>query len=209
MDLGDLLVHPYTATTARWALAGILLTAGISKLPRRAEFTQAVLAYNILSVRFARIAARCIPWLEIVAGLGLLIGLYTSVAAALACMLLSAFTIAIGINLWRGNDLDCHCFGTAHQTKIGPGALLRNLLLILITLVILRFYTGYLSVEALVLGWPQLSSPSPVGMIPLVFTGVLIGIAIILARQTFLTLMQINPSDQEEKGGVRRGPTSS
>ena len=43
---------------------------------------------------------------------------------ALALLLL--FCLAIGVNLARGRQPDCHCFGQLHSEPAGPSTLLRN-----------------------------------------------------------------------------------
>jgi thiol-disulfide isomerase/thioredoxin len=45
-------------------------------------------------------------------------------------VLLSTFTVAIAVNLARGRTPDCRCFGQVRARPIGPGTLVRNLILV-------------------------------------------------------------------------------
>jgi predicted anti-sigma-YlaC factor YlaD len=50
------------------------------------------------------------PWVELLAGLALILGVWPREAAALAGLLLLVFIAAIGFNLVRGHAVDCGCF---------------------------------------------------------------------------------------------------
>jgi hypothetical protein len=47
-------------------------------------------------------------------------------AAIVVSALLLSFIVAVGINLARGRDLDCHCFGRATRRPIGWQLLLQD-----------------------------------------------------------------------------------
>ncbi len=189
----EFLAHPYTVVLARWLLAGILLVAGISKLFDREGFVQAVEAYQILPARLSRMFALILPYLEIAVAFFLLIGLATRLAAVLALLLLGSFTITMVINLARGRELDCHCFGNMSRERIGARTVMRNMGLLLLTTVMFHFYDGYLSTEAWLFGWALPRAPSLNGLIPILLTSILIGIAIMLVRETFLSLRRVTP----------------
>ena len=54
--------------------------------------------------------ALVLPWLELLAGVALLLGLWTRSSAALVGLLLVVFIAAISFNLYRKNAIDCGCF---------------------------------------------------------------------------------------------------
>jgi hypothetical protein len=49
---------------------------------------------------------------------------------ALATALLSAFTVAIGTTVRRGEQVACRCFGSASSAPVGPAHLVRNAFLL-------------------------------------------------------------------------------
>ena len=57
------------------------------------------------------------PWIELLAGLALLAGLWTRGARTLIAAMLVAFIIAISINLLRNNAIDCGCFDVSAAGK--------------------------------------------------------------------------------------------
>ena len=50
------------------------------------------------------------PWVEFLAGLALILGVWRREAAMVAGLLLLVFIAAIGFNLARGHAVDCGCF---------------------------------------------------------------------------------------------------
>ena len=103
------------------ALGIIFLASAVPKLHHPKGFVLAVLEYRILPPRLSWFYARLLPPLEFLLALLLLTGTAVRSAAALMSVLLLSFIAAVGINLTRGRDLDCHCFGKATRRPIGIG----------------------------------------------------------------------------------------
>ncbi len=61
--------------------------------------------------------ALVMPWFELLAGLALILGIWTRTSAALVGALLLVFVAAISANLLRGNAIDCGCFDVASAGK--------------------------------------------------------------------------------------------
>ena len=103
----------------RYLLAGLFVTAALRKIPHPKQFVEAVRAYQVLP-RFAVAPfGILLPWVELSLGTMLLIGWYAKLAAALTGVLYIVFTIAVGINLFRGRkNLDCGCFGPKQKHRI-------------------------------------------------------------------------------------------
>lgn len=138
----------------RWSLGGILFVAGVGKLSDRAGFVQAVVRYQILPMPLARLYAQSLPYVEVALALFLIAGLGTRIAALGAILLFVSFAIAIGVNLVRGKDLECHCFGKSHSEKIGLATLMRSILLALLAVQVTIFANRYMALD----GWLFYSS---------------------------------------------------
>jgi putative oxidoreductase len=54
--------------------------------------------------------ALVMPWVELLAGLALILGVWRREAASLVGILVVVFLVAIGVNLARGHAVDCGCF---------------------------------------------------------------------------------------------------
>ena len=73
-----------------------------------------------------------VPFLELVAGLALIIGFYPRSAAIIVNAMLLVFITALSINLIRGHEFDCGCFSIDSSTpKTFAGALIFRDFLIL------------------------------------------------------------------------------
>lgn len=108
-------------------ILGIVFTiSAIPKLQHPKGFVLAVLEYRVLPPRLGRPFARLIPPLEIFIALLLLSGTGVRFASVITSLLLLGFMVAIGVNMARDRDLDCHCFGYATRRQIGWGVLLQD-----------------------------------------------------------------------------------
>src|SRR5947209_4134985 len=102
------------------AMLGIIfLTSAVPKLRHPKGFVLAVLEYRVLPPRLSWYYARLVPPLEFLLALLLLTGTAVRFAAAILSMLLLSFIAAVAINLARGRNLDCHCFGKPTTRPIG------------------------------------------------------------------------------------------
>ena len=66
--------------------------------------------YRLVPGAFLNLMGLVMPWLELLTGLALILGIWTRTSAALIGALLLVFLAAISINLARGNAIDCGCF---------------------------------------------------------------------------------------------------
>jgi hypothetical protein len=67
-----------------------------------------------------------LPWVEIVLGAVLVMQLAPVAAAALALVVLFAFTVLIARRLSQGRHPPCACFGAWSAKPLGVGHVLRN-----------------------------------------------------------------------------------
>jgi thiol-disulfide isomerase/thioredoxin/uncharacterized membrane protein YphA (DoxX/SURF4 family) len=116
-------------------LAGVLIVAAVGKSRDLPGSRQAVADFGVPK-RFADIAGTALPGVELVIGLGLLWGATARLAALFASLLFIAFIVGIGYNLSKGRQPECHCFGQIHSEPAGWPTLIRNVVLVLASLVI-------------------------------------------------------------------------
>jgi uncharacterized membrane protein YphA (DoxX/SURF4 family) len=167
-DFLDSLRQPHTLLLLRLVLGGLLLIAGVTKLADRAAFYSAVSDYDVLPSSLARPFAFLMPIVEVTLGLLLVLGFVTVAAAALAVPLFGSFSIAIGINMLRGRNFDCHCFGSTHSDRIGWPALLRSLVLAGTALFVAFGASRFGALDAVLFGSPR-DLPPVSDVIPIVF----------------------------------------
>src|SRR6185503_3933045 len=111
------LTHPWLTIRVQIALGAIFVVAALPKIIDPPSFAHMVYNYRILPAGLINIAAIVMPWLEILCGLALILGVWTKPARSIIAALLAVFMIAITINLMRGNAIDCGCFDTSAANK--------------------------------------------------------------------------------------------
>ena len=80
-------------------------------------------------------AARVVPWTEIAIGSLVAARFVPTVMGVAAACLLAAFTLLLVVRLAQGRRPPCACFGTRSARPLGPGSVVRNLVLIALALV--------------------------------------------------------------------------
>jgi hypothetical protein len=93
----------------RWTLGGIYIYAGGAKLLEPEIFAVLIDAYGIVPEGLLMPVAIGLPFLEVIAGFGLLFDIRGSLA--LITVLLVLFMMVLGYGIWMGLDVDCGCFG--------------------------------------------------------------------------------------------------
>lgn len=109
---------------ARLTLGITLLVAGGLKLGNPRGAARAVQGYEVLPFEMAAYVGYALPWIEVIVGVLLVLGLFTRVNALLGTLLMVAFVAGIAQAWARGLTIDCGCFGgggevAANQTKYG------------------------------------------------------------------------------------------
>ncbi len=110
---------PWLGLLARLVLGGVLLLAGYLKAFTPDKSQMAVRAYEILPIPVANFLGIILPWLEIGAGLLLIVGLGIRYVSFFGTVLMLIFVIAISQAWARGLSIDCGCFGGGG--KVAPG----------------------------------------------------------------------------------------
>ena len=119
---------------ARTVLAVAFVVAAVAKARDQAETRTSVVAFGVPAGLAAPVAG-LLPAVELTAAVLLLIPATAAVGAALACLLLVMFTLAIARLLLRGERPACRCFGQVSSDPIGAPTLVRNLVLLAVGVV--------------------------------------------------------------------------
>ena len=133
----------------RIVLAAVFIYSSLDKVAHPEGFAIAVRGYQFLPLEMTNIFAIVIAWAELVAGVLLLLGLFTRKAAAAALLLLAMFTGAVGIALGRGIAIDCGCFSNEGGHTTDYTLIIRNLFLITAAAIVVRFDGGFLSIDGI------------------------------------------------------------
>lgn len=128
MTLATLQSSRTLTLVARFVLALIFLASGIGKLMQpREDFIALVQSFHVIADPIAVVYGTLLPWVEVVTGALLLLGLYMRTAATIAGLMLFSFVIAISVVFIRDGSLaNCGCFGALAITEGADAILARD-----------------------------------------------------------------------------------
>jgi putative oxidoreductase len=116
-SLGDLLAHPWLTTRVQIALGLIFIVASLPKIQDPPSFAHMIYNYRVVPGALINLFALVMPWVELLAGVLLVLGIWTRPARNVVAGLLLVFMTAIAINLIRGNAVDCGCFDVSAANR--------------------------------------------------------------------------------------------
>jgi uncharacterized membrane protein YphA (DoxX/SURF4 family) len=131
-----------------WVLAaivgGVFVYASLSKIADPNAFAKIIYHYQVIgpssSLGFvpANLTAIALPWVELIAGVLLIVGLWRREAAIVTAFMLVVFVAAVGSTLARGIDIqNCGCFALdASGRSAGLQLIAADLALLAATLVV-------------------------------------------------------------------------
>lgn len=110
-------LSPWLTVRCQFLLAALFVVAGVAKIADPPAFAHEIHNYRLLPGGAVNALALVLPWLEVVAGVALFLGVFRRTAAGVVALLLIVFIGAIGINLAKGRPIDCACFGVSKAAK--------------------------------------------------------------------------------------------
>jgi putative oxidoreductase len=105
--------HALLGLAARLYLGGVFLFACFHKILDPSSFALDVATYEILPLPLVNLAALVLPFVELLAGVLLVLGLRTRAAALLILGMMAVFIAALASALSRGLEMSCGCFASA------------------------------------------------------------------------------------------------
>jgi uncharacterized membrane protein YphA (DoxX/SURF4 family) len=134
------LTHPITASVLRIVLGSVFIYASLDKIRHPDLFAEAVYNYQLLPDVTVNLVAILLPWLELLSGSLLVLGLWMEGSILILSGLMVVFIGALGINLARGLDVHCGCFITQSSDPITILTLFRDSLFLLLAFYLLWLY---------------------------------------------------------------------
>jgi putative oxidoreductase len=135
--------NSWVELAARWILGLTFIYASFHKIVSPADFAKIVYGYDLFPAVFINLIAIIIPFLELITGLALVIGVYPRSAAIIINGLLVVYIVVLTINLIRGHEFDCGCFafGQSGYTSSSEVTLVRDIIYFVLGLQII-LYSG-------------------------------------------------------------------
>jgi putative oxidoreductase len=107
-----ILTSEYLSLVLRIYIGWIFIDASLSKIPDAVLFAENLANYRIIPYFGLNLVAIVLPWLELICGFYLIIGLRIKAAASMAGGFLFLFTLFVIITIFRGVNMNCGCFDT-------------------------------------------------------------------------------------------------
>ncbi|HXA16879.1 MAG TPA: MauE/DoxX family redox-associated membrane protein [Thermoanaerobaculia bacterium] len=112
-----LLAHPWLTIRVQIALGAVFIIAALPKIADPPSFAHMIYNYRLVPSPLINISALVMPWVELLAGLALILSVWKAAARTVVAIMLAVFIVAISINLFRDNAIDCGCFNVADRGK--------------------------------------------------------------------------------------------
>ncbi len=103
---------PWLILAMRLYIGAVFLVACIHKIADPGAFAVDVATYDILPLWLVNLTAITLPWIELAAGLMLVLGFRARAGAVLTSGMMLVFIAAISVALARGLHMSCGCFAS-------------------------------------------------------------------------------------------------
>jgi len=112
--------HRWACLGARLYLGGLFVVASLHKIQHPEAFAIDVATYQFLPQVTVNLFSLAVPWVELVVGLMLILGVRVRAAGLVVSGLMLAFMLALGWALVLGLDMSCGCFASQSAKEQDP-----------------------------------------------------------------------------------------
>ena len=135
----------YSSIISRLALGIIFLIACSDKLIHPRWFVEILENYKLLPKGLLPFFAITLPWVELMVGILLLLGVFVEATAIISTGLLLVFFSAILITIIRGMVIECGCFGILEgEDALGWHTLFRDMFFLIFSIQLMfRYKPGF------------------------------------------------------------------
>jgi uncharacterized membrane protein YphA (DoxX/SURF4 family) len=131
----------------RLALGGVFLAAGGLKVGHAEVFASEIAGFQLLPHALIAPLALLLPFLELMIGVYLVIGLFTRFAAWFAALEMAVFAGAIASAVVRGISTSCGCFGPSDRATTSWPEVGRDVGFTVIGIIIALWAPGALALD--------------------------------------------------------------
>jgi uncharacterized membrane protein YphA (DoxX/SURF4 family) len=147
----NLLKSKYLAFLFRLILGCVFVYASFDKIAHPADFARIIYNYHFLPTSAINLFAVILPWIELMCGMALILGLFVESASLLIGFLLGIFIVALSSAVIRGLDISCGCFSTVSSSdKLAWPDIIRDLIYLVLVVQVYYGYGGFAGLEKLI-----------------------------------------------------------
>lgn len=129
------LAHPGTLAFCKIFIGFLFILSSVTKIPETAKFADSIANYQLLPKAMLMPMAIIVPWIQMIAGIMIILDIYPRSSAFILSGLLVVYIIAIAQAWARGIDIECGCFDLLTQfgleERVGLEAIIRDLVFLL------------------------------------------------------------------------------
>ncbi len=142
------LTNQYFIFLLRLIIGGTFVYAAWDKALYPDQFARIIYNYHMVPGQIINLFALFLPWLELLAGVMIIIGYWEKAATVILGGLLVVFIIALTNALIKGVNIECGCFSTTSRAK-GPvqDLIVRDILLLIACGLVLWARKSWLSID--------------------------------------------------------------
>ena len=100
--------------------------ASLDKIQDPTQFSRDIANYHVMPFGLENLSAIVVPWLELLIGIGLIIGVMVDGAALISFSLMLLFIVLISQAILRGFNIECGC-GLKEGQLVGWEKILENI----------------------------------------------------------------------------------
>ncbi|MBI4811496.1 MAG: DoxX family membrane protein [Ignavibacteriales bacterium] len=131
--------NKYILLLSRFILGVVFIVASIEKIALPEAFALDVQAYKLVPFPIVNIVALVLPWLELIAGIFMISGVFIRSSSLILISLLCVFIISMAVVLFQGLKIDCGCFGLTNNSQVSWFRVLEDVFLLILGLYIFFF----------------------------------------------------------------------
>jgi len=152
MPLSRRLLGPYLAWAFRVALGVIFIVAALPKIMRPDLFAWSIAYYRMVPDNMINLMAIALPWIELVCGVALIVGVAIRPNLLVIAAMLAIFIVAISLAISRDLDISCGCFSTGSEkaASMTRWTLYWDIIWLAMSVHALVFDRGWLSLDGVI-----------------------------------------------------------
>lgn len=131
---------------ARIMLALVFLFFGLEKIVAPEKFAKELLNYGFFPYKLVNIMALILPWVEVLTGMALVVGVKIRSMAVLSGLMMLAFIASVGAAMALGLDISCGC-SSSHAKNVGWEKIIENLCYLVLAVYLVVFPESKLSLK--------------------------------------------------------------
>lgn len=124
-------LRPWLSLVVRVFIGGYFVVAAVPKIIEPLAFATSIMHYGLIPSWSVNAVALVLAWLELLAGVGLIMGIRTRVQSLLCGGMLVIFTLAVAYAVVLGLKIDCGCFGESGGEEVSWIKVAKNSAMIL------------------------------------------------------------------------------